>query len=163
MHLAKCDSEDGTRTPTAENTSSIPPARTENHPCIILHVCTSKEASTSPPVTRLTETGRTPELPTNLKEKGACKPGQTTTLSSKRSSSNDHDTEDKDYVSSILELLRLDLKCKIMLDNKRKMLAHRERILGDQAIPFVIQVVHNHPQLFTEAQAQMTVAINAIR
>ena len=50
-----------------------------------------------------------------------------------------------------------------MLDNETKMLAHHERKMGNKAVPIFQQAVNEDPELFTEARAQVTAAVYAMR
>ena len=147
MNLADDGSEDGTSTPTEKDAGTIPPGPTEN------------EARTTLPATTGKEAGTTPEKPTNPKQRGTPKPDQPATPGSKSSSSDDDNTEDEEYVSSFLEWVGLNLDCKRMLDDETKMLAHHETKIGNKAVPILQQALNKDPELFTEAQAQITVAV----
>jgi hypothetical protein len=50
-----------------------------------------------------------------------------------------------------------------MLDNETKMLVHHERKMGNKAVPIFQQAVHEDPELFIEARAQLTAAIYTMR
>jgi len=50
-----------------------------------------------------------------------------------------------------------------MMDYETKMLAHHKRKMGNKAVPIFQQAVNENPELFTEARAQNTAAMYAMR
>jgi len=151
MDLAEGGSEDGTSTPTEKGGGTVPPAPTEI------------DAGTTPPAPAGEEAGTTPDMPTDPKQKGTPKPDRPATPGTKISRSDDDDTEDEEYVSCFLECLGLDPDCKRMMDDETKMLAHHERKMVIKAIPIFQQAVNEDPELFTEARAPITAAVDAMR
>jgi hypothetical protein len=99
MDLARNESEDGTNTPTEKATGTIPPAPNKQHASMILPTPTEKEAGTTQSARTEGEAGSTPERCTNRRQKGTTKRDGPATPGSECSSSNDDNTEDKDYVS----------------------------------------------------------------
>jgi len=77
------------------------------------------------------------------------------------SRSDDDNTEEEEYVSCFLEWPGLDPDCKRMLDDETKMLSHRERKMGNTAVPIFQQGVNEDPELFIEARAKVTAALYA--
>jgi len=50
-----------------------------------------------------------------------------------------------------------------MLDEETKKLAHHERRMGNKAVPIFQQAVNKDPELYIEAQAQITAAVHTSR
>jgi len=148
---------------TAVHCHQRPPSPPENDTSTILPAPTKNEATTTPPAPTGKEAGTTPEKPTNPKQNGTPKPDQPATPSSKSSSFDNDDTEDEEYESCFLESLGHDLDRNRMLDDETNMLAHHKRTIGNKAIPFFQQALNEDPELFTEAWAQITAAVYAMR
>jgi len=163
MDLAKAGSEDGTSTPTEQDAGTVPPAPTEKDAGTTPPAPTGKEAGTTAPAPTGKAAGTTPDKPTDRKQKGTPTPDGPATPGRKSSSSDDDNTEDEEYVSCFLEWLGLDPDCKRMMYDETKMLAHHERAMANTAGPIFQQSVNKYPELFTEARAQITAAVNAMR
>jgi len=151
MDLAEGRSEDRTSTATKKDAGTVPAAPTK------------KDASTTPPAPTGKEAGTTPEKPTDRKQKGTPNPDRPATPGSEISSSDDDVTDDEEYVSCFLEWLGLHPDWKRIMDDETKMLAHHNRKIGNKAIPIFQQAVNQDPELFTEARAQITAAVYAMR
>jgi hypothetical protein len=145
VDLAEDGSEDGTSTPVEKDPGTLPPAPSKT------------EAGMIPPVPTKIEAGTTPEHPTGPKQNGTPIPVLPATPSSESTSSDD-DTEEE-YVSGFVELLGPNAKCKRMMDDKTRMLAHHRTKTVNKAIPIFQQVVNEDPELFIEARAQITAAV----
>jgi hypothetical protein len=163
MDLAENGYEDRTSTPTEKDAGTVRPAPTEKEADTIPRAPTKKEAGTTPPAPTWKEAGMALDMPTNPKQKGTPKPDRPATPGSKSRSSDDDDTEDEEYVICLLEWLGHDPDCNRMLDNETKVLAHHVRTMGNKAVPIFQQAVNEDPELFTEARAQITAAVYAIR
>ena len=172
--LAENGSEDGTSTPSERDTGTvptaptekdhgtIPAAPTEKDPYTVTPAPTKKEAGTTTPASTGKEAGTTRDKPTNPQYKCTPKPDWPTTPGSESSNSDDDDTDNREYVSCFLEWLVLDPAFRRRLDNQTQMLAHHERQMGNKAVPIIQKAVNDDPELFTEAQAQITTAVHAM-
>jgi len=112
---------------------------------------TKNEASTILPTTT--------EKPTDSNQKGTPTPDWRGTPSSKINSSDDEDTEDEEYRSTMLQWLGLDSDCKGMLHHEATVLAHHLWTLGIKAVPAFQQAVNEDPEVFIEAREPIKAAV----
>lgn len=83
--------------------------------------------------------------------------------SSKSSSSGYYNTEDEEYVCSVLDLLALNQDCNRMFDNDMNMMARHENKMGNDDVPIFQRAVNEDPTLFELTLARNPAAMYAMR
>lgn len=122
-----------------------------------------EEAVKNTPARTGQDAGKATERPIDSKENGTRQPDWPATLDSKSSRSENNENEDKEYLSCIMDWLRLDPDCKRMFDNMTMILAHNERFIGNKSMPLFQQARNEDPELWTLAWSHITAAIYAMQ